>query len=299
MKWALLKRKASSNKYVLASVLSLLLFIGGVFGIVIHGRAHEASILVETADGTAKRLDEFTVKVKIESPEPISMLQAYLAYDSEIIEFVSSNHNSIVGTGGTLRISDTYPEGATEAVYELKFRALELGISHFKLYDIKAEGEEEAKAIQLQTKSSAVEVVINRSEPSDARLYELLVANGKLKPDFNSDTYEYSIKVPYEVETFMFSAQPMNEESVVELEQEETLEPGDNRIHIKVTSPSGVIQTYTLNVYRALTEDEILDNVEEAESVKEETQEQTSDQTPEQTMDQVDIMTNVSEHTLE
>ncbi|RDU22129.1 cadherin-like beta sandwich domain-containing protein [Anaerosacchariphilus polymeriproducens] len=284
MNWALFRRKGSSNKYAMAAILSVLLLIGGVFGVVINGSAHEASIYVETIDGTAKRLDEFTVKIKIESPEPISMLHAYLSYNSDVIEFVSSNTDSIVGTGGTVKITDTYPEGATEEVYELKFRALELGISNLNLYDIKAEGAENAEAVQLLSKSSAVEVVVNRSEPSDARLYELLVANGKLKPDFNPNTYEYSIKVPYEVETFMFSAQPMNEESVVELEQKEKLDHGDNIILIKVTSPSGVIQTYTLNVYRALTEDEILDNVENGKSVSEET----PDQTPDQTMDQVD-----------
>lgn len=259
MKWKSLKNKIT-KKNIIVVFLSTILLLGGVLSVSMSGKAHEAAITVETETGTAKRLSEFRVNVTIESPEPITTIEAYLSYDSSVIEFVSSETPSIVGNGGILRIADFYPEGATKATYELTFSALELGNSSLELYDIKAEGAEDAQAVDIQSRSSAVEVIVNRSEPTDARLYDLLVADGKLKPDFNSNIYEYTIKVPYEIETLMFSAEPINEDSVVTLEQEKTLQHGDNIILIRVTSPSGIEKVYTLNVYRALTEDEILED---------------------------------------
>lgn len=258
MNWTLLKVKGI-KKYAVVTILSVGLLIGGILSMVLTGKAQEAAITVETSEGTAKRLDEFKVKITIHSPEPVSILQAYLSYDSNVIEFVSSETSTIVGDGGIVKIEDVYHEGITEATYELTFKALEVGKSNLELYDIKAEGAEQAQVVQLQPKSASVEVVINRSEPTDARLNSILVADGKLKPDFDLNVFEYSIKVPYEVETLMFSADPVNEESIVELDQAEKLEHGNNVILIHVTSPSGVMKTYTLNVYRAMTEDEILD----------------------------------------
>lgn len=260
MNWTLLKAKGI-KKYTVVAILCVGLLTGGIFSTVMIGKAQEAAITVETSEGTAKRLDEFKIKITIQSPEAISRLHAFLNYDANVIEFVSSDTESIVGCEGTVKIEDVYEQGTKEAVYELTFRALELGKSNLELYDVKAEGAQQVQAVQLESRSSAVEVVVNRSEPTDARLNNLMVADGKLKPDFDSNVYEYSIKVPYQVETLMFSAEPMNENSIVELVQEEKLSHGDNVILINVTSPSGMIQTYTLNVYRALTEDEVLEEV--------------------------------------
>lgn len=224
-----------------------------------RNNAKEVHFSIEVEDKTVKKEEEFTLKVTVSSGYEMSAVDAYVSYDNELLEFISSESESVLGASGTLHIAEQFEEGITEAVYVIKMKALEVGFSDFKVYDAYSLDDDDSNYMKIKKASASIEIVKNETGASNATLSELLVMPGTLDKEFSPDIHEYSIKVAYDVEELILSAIPADEESVVTIDKELSLTKGDNVFTITVTAPSGDAIDYKLNVYRALTKDEVIE----------------------------------------
>ena len=93
-----------------------------------------------------------------------------------------------------------------------------------------------------------VTVTVPREKSEVNTLKSLTVDGYDLEPEFSEDTLEYNLKLPSTVEKIKISAQKKDNYSTVEGDGEVTVEEGVNRFEINVTSETGQVRTYVLNV---------------------------------------------------
>lgn len=247
------------KKKIIIPVVLVLILLGSILITNQINNAKEVNFGIEVEGKSVKKGDEFTLKVTVSSDYEISSVDAYVTYDDELLEFVSSENEGVLGASGTLHIAEQFEEGVTEAVYVIRMKALEVGSTEFKVYDAYGQDSENSEYKQIKQARASIEITANETEASNANLSELLVVPGTLEKEFKPDVYEYSIKVAYDVEELILSAIPADEESVVTIDKELKLAKGDNVFIITVTAPSGDAKNYKLNVYRAYTKDEIVE----------------------------------------
>lgn len=247
------------KKKIIIPIILAVILIGSILLTNQINSAKEVHFGIEVEDKSVKKDDEFTLKVKVSSDYEMSSVEAYVTYDDELLEFVSSEHEGVLGASGTLHIADKFVEGVTEAEYVIKMKALEVGFTDFKVYDAYSADSDNSEYMKIKQAGARIEITTNESEASNANLSELLVVPGTLDKEFSPDVYEYSMKVAYDVEELILSAIPVDEESVVTIDKELKLVKGDNVITITVTAPSGDMKDYKLNVYRAYTKNEVIE----------------------------------------
>lgn len=86
-------------------------------------------------------------------------------------------------------------------------------------------------------------------EPTEEnRLSNLVVDNYTLNPSFNSDTYNYSLTVPNDVNSVNITATPIDSEDTVTISGNENLIEGKNNVKIKVTGNEGGEKVYTIEI---------------------------------------------------
>lgn len=246
--------------------------IGFVFvivcGFVINGivsEANSANISVTVDETEIKKGQEFTVRITISSDIAMASIDSFVSYDPELLEYVACEDEAVAGASGVVHIMDAFDEGSQVAEYELTFKALEVGTSEVDLYDTYIEELENLNFLEAATTKATITIAEDTSQSGEARLSDLLVAPGDLDKDFDPNTFEYSVDVAGEDETIALSAIPMEEDSVVTVEQEEVLSMGANMIKIIVTSPSGYENTYTLTVNRGALSAEETSETEETD----------------------------------
>ncbi len=268
----------------IAVILSFILICAlSLAGVLSHGKAQakKAQIDLVIPDAIEKE-NEFTVKVVVDSDIDLYSIDAYLSYDSNMLEFVPDNE-AVTGTSGILEIKDIYGEKTKKAEYEITFRAMETGNTELALTDVYLIDYTDLDHIEVSSKKEQLEIGINRQVAGDASLQELLVAPGDLTEEFSPDCLEYEVHVGLDVEMIGVSAIPADEDSVVELDMPEQLAEGENLVVITVTALSGNVKTYTIRVIRqewpeeAITEAEVPEGTEIQERT--ETQERTEPKT--------------------
>lgn len=245
------------KKKIIIPIILAVILIGSILLTNQTNSAREIDFSIEVEDKNVKKDEEFSLKVIVSSDYEMSSVDAYVSYDADLLEFVSSENEDVLGASGILHISDQFEESVKEAVYVIKMKALEVGSTEFKVYDAYSEESESSTYRKIEQAKASIEISKNETEPSNATLSELLVVPGTLDKEFRPDIYEYSIKVAYDVEELILSAIPTDEESVVTIDKELHLEKGDNVFTITVTAPSGDAIDYKLNVYRAYTKGEV------------------------------------------
>ena len=235
----------------IAIILSFILICAlSIAGVLSHGKAQakKAQIDLVIPDAIEKE-NEFTVKVVIDSDIDLYSIDAYLSYDSNMLEFVPDNE-VVTGTSGILEIKDIYGEKTKKAEYEITFKAMETGNTELALTDVYLIDYTDLDHIEVSSKKEQLEIGINRQVAGDASLEELLVAPGDLTEEFSPDCLEYEVHVGLDVEMIGVSAIPADEDSVVELDMPEKLAEGENLVVITVTALSGNVKTYTIKVIR-------------------------------------------------
>lgn len=238
-------------KKKIAILLTVVLVLGlSVAGIWTHtvSEAASAQMSIELPDNILKE-NEFTVRVILDSDVDLYSIDAYMSYDSEMLEFVPTN-DKVTGAEGVLEIKDIYGEETKNVVYEVTFKALEVGAVEIALTDVYLIDYADLDYITVAPSAKNFEIGINNAMEEDARLAELIVAPGTLTEEFAPDKMNYEMHVGLDVSFVGVSAIPFDEESIVDLEIPSELILGENIIRIIVTAPSGHTNTYTIVVYR-------------------------------------------------
>ncbi|MEG0726442.1 MAG: cadherin-like beta sandwich domain-containing protein [Erysipelothrix sp.] len=86
---------------------------------------------------------------------------------------------------------------------------------------------------------------------ADARLKSIMTKpEGTMEPEFNADTYKYTLNVNNEVDIIDFEAKPMIQSTVMSGDGKHELKLGSNIIEIKTRAEDGSPATYTIDVVR-------------------------------------------------
>ncbi len=95
---------------------------------------------------------------------------------------------------------------------------------------------------------------------SNNKLSDLSVDGFDITPKFNSDTYDYSMLIPFEVSDLTVNAFAASDKAVVSVSGNTNLQVGQNKIVVKVIAESGVVLDYTINVTKEAREVVVLDD---------------------------------------
>lgn len=275
-------------KKTISIILAVVLVLGlSVFGVTSQQKAYAktAEIHLEIPEDIKKE-QEFKVTVVLDSDTQLYSIDAYLAYNSELMEFIPDS-NYVTGAEGILELKDVYGEETKHATYEITFRALETGMAEVALTDVYLIDYEDLDYITVASSAKQFEIGINRSVAEDARLSELVVAPGEFTETFDPNVLEYEMHVGLDIKTVGVSAIPMNEDSVVGLEMPDTLQVGENFIKVTVTALSGNVNEYVIKVIReeieeSSDEESVDDKSTEEESTEDATEEMTEEPTNEE-----------------
>lgn len=262
-----------------AAVLTLSLVVGGV---VLNGMQTVASgtqITLSVESPIVEKDEEIKVAVTASSGESMSYIKAKLTYDSNVLEFVDSSNDKVSGTNGEIYLYETLAYGECERTYELTFKALEVGTSNISVVEGSIELYESLELIDVSTSSLAIEAVVNTTRSDDARIEKMAVIGIRdIETFFNPDVYEYNLEVGVDTELFIYSATPMNGDSVIVAPEELGLDIGENYFEVRVTAPAGNEQIYVFNITRldheleSETESEtVIETESETEEIKVET----------------------------
>lgn len=268
-----------------AVALTLSLIVGGVVVYDMQTAASGTQMDVSVEMPSVEKDEEIKVKVTASSSEAMSYVKAKLTYDSEILEFVEASNESVSGVNGELYLYETLAYGENEREYELTFKALEVGTADISVTEGMIELYESLELINVEESTVAVEVIPSTTASDDARIKEMMVAGVFDMDDiFDPDVYEYTLNVGVDMEMFIYSATPMNKESIVTAPEDLMLEIGENDFEVRVVAPAGNEQVYVFHINR-------LDHVLETETqLESEAETEESIETTEDVTENVEIV---------
>ena len=197
------------------------------------------------------KLDKsYTLTIKVTAKEDMQGVSGLLTYDADMMEYEAQNQPAIVGSNGTLTLSDTFAKPTREKTYKLKFKACSVGECHFTLSDNYYTSYEDLAVQAVGSSTASVTILVNDGVEDDSTLSELLIGAGQLSPDWDSDCYEYEVHVPKDTTIFTYSAAPTAKDATIVSDGPEKLAKGRNIYKITVTAPSGDESVYTIAVIR-------------------------------------------------
>ena len=98
---------------------------------------------------------------------------------------------------------------------------------------------------------------------------EATLSNLGIRPNdftgFTRNKYEYDVEVPNDVAEVEVYATPRDSKAKVTGTGKVKLDVGENKLNVAVTAEDGTTKTYTINVTRAASEEENIDNTENPE----------------------------------
>lgn len=98
--------------------------------------------------------------------------------------------------------------------------------------------------------------VVKSEKKSDNKLKEITLDKGTLSPNFNSEVFEYDVKLEEDTNEINVKATTSSDKSTVEISGNKDLKEGRNVILLKVTDENGFIQYYRINVDKKITSKE-------------------------------------------
>ena len=209
-----------------------------------------ADMSLEVSSDHAKIGETVTLTVTVKSSNHIGSVDAYITYDSSALEFESADSDAVIGTSGTLHISEQMTESVAEVTYLIQMQALKTGDTKFNVGDVDIEDKDGVRVQKVKAATENVKVVENEEADSDCTLSQLLIAPGVLSEEFDPERTEYQVTVNSTVDELILSAIPTTEESVVTVDQPDKLVVGENLITITVTASSGMTKDYQIKVYK-------------------------------------------------
>ena len=115
----------------------------------------------------------------------------------------------------------------------------------------------------LDGTTTTYNLIIFRKDMDNADLTGLYTDIGELDPEFSPKIYNYTIKVPEETRKVHLTAVAYSEKTIVG-DGDVYLQKGITTRNITVTSESGVVNTYVVNIDRALSTNHDITNITES-----------------------------------
>lgn len=192
--------------------------------------------------------NEVTVTMKVTSDTALGTAEIMLAYDPNILEFVSGSNAN--GGAGAIKILGTMDSADQKSFnFSLKFKTLQAGnaqinVTSQEIYDVNSQ------ALTLSKQGSAtVKVTSPATYSKDATLKSLKISPGTLAPAFSASVDQYTAEVDANTADLVVNAVAANAGAHVTLQGERGLKAGENQVVVKVTAEDGqTVKNYTIKV---------------------------------------------------
>lgn len=217
----------------------------------LHFPASAASGKISFNDPTVTVGDTVTVKMKLSGTGLIAM-DATLTYDTNLLEFQSSNYSGVADSGtGSIYISwfDSTGMGVDSASISFTFKAKTAGTAIIKPESVEVTDINETNVDLTSYGSSKVTIKPVVTASSEARLSSLKVSPGKLSPSFDPDTTSYSVTVPAGTTKLTVTAKAKDGGADTSVSGTK-LSVGTNTVTVTVTAEDGTTKKYTIKVTR-------------------------------------------------
>lgn len=199
--------------------------------------------------------DSVTVTVTLNAGEAMYAVGCVVNYDSSILEYKSGN---ATGGAGVLKIIES-PSGETKVSYALTFTAKKSGSCGVSVADCSYSGVTEDKGL---SGAAATITVKDATLSGNSNLKSLYLSSGTLSPAFSASITSYNVSVKNSVTECRISATAADSAAKVEVTGSATLKIGKNTRSVIVTAPNGTQKTYTINITRSETDDEVTSSEE-------------------------------------
>lgn len=196
--------------------------------------------------------DSVVVTVTFNAGEAMYGLEGVVNYDSSVLEYKSGN---AVGSAGSLKIVES-PSGQTKQSYSLTFTAKKAGSCIVSVADCNYSGQTADKGL---SGASATVTVKDASLSANSNLKSLTISEGSLSPAFSPSVTSYNVTVKNSVTELDVYAVASDSKAKVEVGGKSELVIGKNKRTIVVTAPNGTQKTYTINITRNETDDEVIE----------------------------------------
>ncbi len=201
--------------------------------------ANTVTITVTAPNGKDKEVYTLTVN---RSPSKNNNLASLEVVGQELIP---AFHKAItfytvdVGNDVNSVIINATPEDSSAVVSGIGLHPVATGVN-----EVLIEVTSEAGTKKVYT------VLITKNGSDNNYLASLLVSEGELTPEFDKETTEYEVTVPYEIDNITVAGAAEIRGSTVSGFDNYTLDVGSNKIKIDVTSELGTVRSYYINVVR-------------------------------------------------
>lgn len=252
-------------------------------------KAESLSVVLSKKEKTITVGEQFFVRMKLSSLVNYRSMEAFLAYDEEMVSYISAD-DGITGGGGKLKINienllsadeveefvedygvveDHSEAEENKRTFQMVFKALKSGKTNFHFVDgikIFSENDEE-----MSVSSNSLDFVIQeKREESDVNtLSELKIEDANLKPEFKKNIYQYTLEVSSETKKLRLNALPTDDKANVIVAGNDNFQVGENLVKIIVTAENGSETVYEIIVTR---KEESSESALEKEGQKNETE---------------------------
>jgi hypothetical protein len=169
----------------------------------------------------------------------------YTTSKVNLYAYATDSNATVTGTGSksltvgenTFKVVVTAEDGTTTKTYTLTVKRL---------------SEEETNKLNQTTETTNSE---DSTEEADLTLSSLKIDGLTLTPSFSKETYKYSAKLTKDVDELEVTAEASDKNVTVEIEGNDKIKDGDNKIKIKLSSESGDTAEYTITVTKDLSEE--------------------------------------------
>lgn len=210
----------------------------------------------------------FVVTLTVESAAEFKDFQTYVAYDPKVLELIDTG-NHVTGSDGLVFISDIDGKTSNVHQYRMKFRALQEGSCEIYVSDT-VYIYEVSTAKEMSVSKGTLQVNVEKAEKTEENqgLGSLIVGEGVLKPEFDSQVTEYRVDVSADTETLFMDAKAKLKAYKVTMEGNVNLKEGDNTAKIIVTDKNGTDKIYTIIIHKKTKEEEVLEKEEKESETK-------------------------------
>ncbi|MBQ6825069.1 MAG: cadherin-like beta sandwich domain-containing protein [Clostridia bacterium] len=233
---------------ILLSVLVIFVLIASIFAINVSA----AGTVISLTKKSLKVGETVTVTIRLNAGEAMYAVSSIINYDASVLEYTSGD---ATGGAGQLKIVES-PSGQTSVSYSLGFKALKSGSSVVSASNVSFSGLNEDKAL---TGASVSIAVTDATQSANADLKSLSLSDGVLSPAFSPSVTTYNVTVKNSVTSCKIYATTADSAATMTVQGSQKLQIGKNTRSVTVTAPSGAQKTYTINITRNETDDEIIE----------------------------------------
>lgn len=242
--------------------------LGAFLAVPCMAEASSGTIQFTTASSQVKKGDMFTVVCQVTSSNTFLDTEFSIDYNAKILQFVSGG-KKVSGSGGNLQVASTGNKTATnKKTFSLQFVALKNGASNISVLGSAKVTDEDGNTFSIS--SNRLSILVSKEGSVQEKPGETVVpkitpkpvksGNNKLKslkltalsmnPQFTADTREYTASVDCNTDVLYLSFETDNKKAGVQVQGNEGLKTGENKVRILVTAENGKQLAYDITVHK-------------------------------------------------